>query len=40
MKKKLTYLAMLESLVQVLEAKGVLTQKDWERQIKQNVIVR
>lgn len=31
---------MLESLVELLEKKGVITQKEWERQIKQNVIVK
>lgn len=30
---------MLESLVELLEKKGVLTQAEWEKQIKQNVTV-
>jgi hypothetical protein len=28
---------MLESLVQLLEEKGVLTQQEWEKQIKKSV---
>lgn len=30
---------MLESLVELLEKKGVLTQAEWEKQIKQRVII-
>ena len=28
---------MLESLVELLEQKGILTQEEWEKRIKQNV---
>ena len=31
--------AMLESLVELLEQKGILTQKEWERRIKEKVHV-
>jgi hypothetical protein len=30
---------MLESLVDLLEKKGVLTQAEWEKQIKQKVVI-
>jgi len=30
---------MLESLVQLLEEKGILTQDEWEKKIKGNVIL-
>jgi hypothetical protein len=30
---------MVESLVELLEEKGVLTQKEWERRTKEKVIV-
>ena len=30
---------MLESLVQLLEEKGVLTQVEWEKTIKRNVVL-
>lgn len=30
---------MLESLVQLLEDKGILTQAEWEKKIKESVIV-
>ena len=32
--------AMLESLVELLEQKGVLTQAEWEKQIKQGVVIK
>lgn len=31
---------MLTSLVELLEEKGVLTQEEWERKIKQRVTIR
>jgi hypothetical protein len=31
---------MLESLVDVLEAKGVLTQEEWEKRIKEKIIIK
>jgi hypothetical protein len=31
---------MLSSLVELLEAKGVLTQEEWEKRIKERVIVK
>lgn len=31
---------MLESLVQLLEEKGILTQAEWETMIKRNVIIQ
>lgn len=31
---------MLSSLVQLLERKGVLTQAEWEKQIKQNTVIK
>jgi hypothetical protein len=30
---------MLESLVGLLEEKGIITQKEWERRIKENITV-
>jgi hypothetical protein len=30
---------MLESLVQLLEKKGILTQTEWEREVKEKVAV-
>lgn len=30
---------MLESLVELLEQKGVLTQKEWEKRVKEKVVV-
>jgi len=31
---------MLSSLVEILEEKGVLTQEEWEKQIKKRVIIK
>lgn len=31
--------SMLESLVQLLEEKGIVTQADWEKRVKRNVIL-
>jgi sensor domain CHASE-containing protein len=31
---------MLESLVQLLEKKGILTQAEWEKQIKQKIYIK
>ena len=31
---------MLTSLVELLEKKGILTQEEWEKQVKKQVIVR
>ena len=31
--------AMLESLVQILEEKGVLTQAEWEKEVKKHVTI-
>lgn len=31
---------MLSSLVELLEEKGVLTQEEWEKQIKKRVIIK
>jgi len=30
---------MVESLVEILEQKGIVTQKEWEKRIKENVSV-
>jgi DNA-binding MarR family transcriptional regulator len=32
--------AMLTSLVELLEEKGIVTQEDWERRIKKRVTIR
>ena len=31
---------MLESLVELLEKKGILTQEEWEKQIKQRITIQ
>ena len=31
---------MLSSLVEILEEKGVLTQEEWEKQIKKRVVIK
>jgi len=32
--------AMLSSLVELLEEKGILTQKEWEKRIKKNIPIK
>jgi hypothetical protein len=32
--------AMLSSLIELLEEKGILTQKEWEKRIKERIVVK